>query len=248
MEDRELKQERSVPVQSRVDIKTLAEMDIYWESIGVRVRSMSQLVSWTVDLCRSILVANDKLPMILESSADGNNRLEERGLYQRRMRERAAKKIHASLMFENLRFEGIEPKDRTPMHYNVVHNERSVEPFTGRVKTPGSGQFEEEARRMTEKALKIYEEKKESERKEESDREWQKIVERNPNGKRFDERGKEILVDVKEEVKEEIPVSGKARKEYFKKKLEEDTEDSKRLAEMDMTAPNSRVVKLEGVK
>ena len=66
-QEQEIKVEASIPVQSRVDIRALAEMVLYWDGEGVYIKTMSQLVNWTVDLCSQILKLNDRLPEEVDS-------------------------------------------------------------------------------------------------------------------------------------------------------------------------------------
>ena len=126
--DKEVKQESSIPVQARVGMVSLAEMAKYWESQGYMVRSMSQLVAWSLDLLCEVLRQNQAMPLVIETVAEAHRELEQRGLYQGSLKNRAFKKIGASLRFETMRREGIDPKSYTPMDYGILHNKRSVEP------------------------------------------------------------------------------------------------------------------------
>jgi len=129
MVSREQKQEASVPVQGRIDIVTLAELDLYWDSSGVRMMTMSQLLSWSVGLLRETLATNGKLPVTIETVAEAHKYLEERKLYQAGMRKRSMKKIANAMSLESMRDAGIDPKEYASSHYNQVHNARSVEPL-----------------------------------------------------------------------------------------------------------------------
>ena len=166
---KELKQERSIPVQGRIDIKSLAEMDAYWSSIGVDIRTMSQLISWTVDLCHDILSKNDKLPVLYESVADCHNHLERRNLYQKRLKERSIAKVNAAMRFESLRLEGVNPAEYDKREYNIVHNKNSVEPYQGQ-----RGNFmmslTPEQRAENERQMKVYREIEAKEMKAEAER------------------------------------------------------------------------------
>ena len=55
------KQETSIPVQSRTSIISLAELAKYWETTEYDIRSMSQLISWSLDLLRDILKSNESI-------------------------------------------------------------------------------------------------------------------------------------------------------------------------------------------
>jgi len=173
MSTAEFKMERSIPVQSRVDIKTLAEMDMYWESIGVKIRSMSQLLSWSVDLCHSILEKSSMLPERLGSVAECHEYMESRGLYQRSMKKRAIAKINAAMRFENLRIDGIDPEEYDRREYNIVHNRSSVVPYSpkrrGRVsderyKKAMGGYSREDIKRIDRELQKKREEEKRAKR------------------------------------------------------------------------------------
>ena len=124
------KVEASIPVQSRVDVRKLAEMVLYFEGIGVRIKSMSMLVSYSVEVANKVLSNNGLLPDYVETVSEANRCLEVRDLYQPGMKGRSKKKLEAAMRFENLRVEDIEPKERVPREYNTLHNKQSVEPFT----------------------------------------------------------------------------------------------------------------------
>jgi len=130
MKSREVKQESSVPVMSRVSVFNLVELDNYWEvGEGVGVRTMSQLVSWSLDLLCEILRANGKLPLEVGSVSEAHNYLLKRGLYQPSMKKRSFEKIGAAIRFENLREEGVEPSKLVKHQYGILHNKNSVQPL-----------------------------------------------------------------------------------------------------------------------
>lgn len=121
--------ERSIPVQSRVDFVTLAELVLYFEQQGVVIRSMSQLVSWSLDTMIEAFVRAD---IIQRQIPNGNTALEvlrDRNLFQRSMAKRSLKKIHNAIAFENLRNEGVEPKSYAPLMHKTIHNTHSVNPL-----------------------------------------------------------------------------------------------------------------------
>jgi hypothetical protein len=143
----ETKQEASIPVQSRINIAVLAELDTYWLSEGRGIRSMSQLVSWSLELLREILKANGKIDISIESVAQAHKYLLERNLYQPSLfNKRGFDKIGAAIMFENMREDGNDPSikigdPKEPENqnivraYNMLHNKRSIRPFNGRIKS-----------------------------------------------------------------------------------------------------------------
>lgn len=130
--EKERRQERSIPVQSRVDIKVLAELDAYWKSEGVEMKSMSQLVAWSAELCREILKSNGQLPVEYESAGECHRHLEERGLYQRGLKSRSMAKISAAVRMDSLRERGYNLKEFCKTNYNVLHNKNSVKPYEDR--------------------------------------------------------------------------------------------------------------------
>jgi hypothetical protein len=141
---REQKQESSMSVQSRISATTLAELDIYWMSEGKRIKSLSQLVSWSLDLMTEILWANQKMRKRIESVAEARNRLLERELCQPSLYERGFDKMGTAVRFEGMREEGIDPSkpiqdgrfisnQTTLRQYNMLHNAKSVDPFMGKV-------------------------------------------------------------------------------------------------------------------
>jgi hypothetical protein len=142
MISREVRQEASIPVQSRVSIMTLAELDKYWSSEGYEIKSMSQLIAWSLDLLQEVLKSNKLLSVHIESVADAHRYLTKRSLYQRSLKERGFQKLGSAIMFEGLRDEGIDPgkevgeeNSNLVRAYNIMHNKGSVKPFEGRVKS-----------------------------------------------------------------------------------------------------------------
>lgn len=133
--EKRLRQESSVPVQTRASIVTLAELDLYWFREGHSIRTMSQLISWSVDLLREVLEANGKVPGEFDTVAKAHQYLQARGLYQRSMKERGFKKIGTALRFESLREEGLDPRNAAPVQHNILHRKGSVEPLEGKVDT-----------------------------------------------------------------------------------------------------------------
>ena len=129
MISKEIRQENSIPVQSRTSLVSLANLEVYWEREGRPVRTLSQLVSWSVDLLVEILKSNNILPDAFDSVTEANKHLQMKRLYQPSLHKRSLKKIGNAITFENLRGEGINPKDYAPRQYNVVHNRQSVEPL-----------------------------------------------------------------------------------------------------------------------
>ena len=134
--NKEIKQEASIPVQSRVNIVSLAELSNYWEDLDYNVNTMSQLVSWSLDLLCEVLRSNEMIkPGVFNSVSKAHSYLIEKRLYQRSLKERSFKKIGTAIRFENMRKEGVDPKCYDSRGYNMIHNkEGAVQPFEGSVK------------------------------------------------------------------------------------------------------------------
>jgi hypothetical protein len=140
--NKEIKQEASIPVQTRTSVVSLAELDQYWTSEGRGIKSMSQLVSWSVELLCEVLRSNGKIKSI-ESIAEAHRYLEGRELYQPSLRKRSFDKLGSAIRFENLREVGEDPGEVTEGReninraYKMLHNKTSVQPFNGVVQSPG---------------------------------------------------------------------------------------------------------------
>ena len=122
-EEEEIKLEATIPVQARVDITTLCNLDIYWLGEKHGIKSLSQLVSWSLDLLLDILKENGHLEghEVIKIS-DAYRYMNERGLMQRGVMKYGREKLATAMRFEALREEGIDPKEYTPRHYNMIHN------------------------------------------------------------------------------------------------------------------------------
>ncbi len=137
----EARQESSVPVQTRVSIVCLAELDIYWSREGRGINSMSQLISWSLELLNEILRVNGKIESI-DSVADAHKYLDDRGLYQKSLKKRSFDKISTAIRFEGMREVGEDPKENIEgrenvvRSYNMLHNVKSVKGYNGKVINP----------------------------------------------------------------------------------------------------------------
>lgn len=140
MEDviRSRSKEASIPVQSRVNLVTLANLDHYWIKGGYDIRSMSQLVSWSLDLLMKVLVANKVSEERVQRVDEANVYLESRGLYQRSMKKAGIKKLINALSMESLRDEGTDPRFYVPQQHKIVHRKGTIETFEGEVETKKS--------------------------------------------------------------------------------------------------------------
>jgi len=123
---KEIKQEASLPVQSRIDIRSLATVCRYWESEGIYIDTMSKLVSWSIDLLVEILSRNDRLNTVYDSMTEATDYLVVRDLYKPGTGS-GKKKAANSRRFESMRLEGVDPKIEATKDYNITHNKNSVE-------------------------------------------------------------------------------------------------------------------------
>jgi len=130
--DRETRKESSIPVQSRISIVDLAKMDLYWQRVeNESMRTMSQLVSWTLSAMVEVIESNGKMPKGIESVVEAHRYLTARGLYQKSLRDRSKSRISAAMGFESLRKQGIDPALASSMAHSVVHSKKSIDVYEG---------------------------------------------------------------------------------------------------------------------
>jgi hypothetical protein len=125
--DKVIKQERSIPVQGRIDVVELADLALHFEMIGVEVRSMSMLLNCCVQTAHWALASTGQLKVRCKRVAEAHNVLAERSLFQKGLYKRAVKKLQTAQRFENLREEGIDPRDYATTQYSILHNRKSAE-------------------------------------------------------------------------------------------------------------------------
>ena len=127
---KEKRKESTIPVQTRISMIDLAKMDNYWLEVeNVKMRSMSQLISWTFSAMVDIIEGNRKMPDRVKSVEDAHRHLTIRDLYQRGMKARSQSRIAAALRFESLRDHGIDPQHAATRTYNVIHSEHTMQPY-----------------------------------------------------------------------------------------------------------------------
>jgi len=139
----EMKIEASIPVQARVDLRVLAKMVLYWEKEGKYIRSMSQLVNWSMDLCSQVMVLNGKVPEEVDTLLKANNILSVRGLYQPGIMKRGARKLVRGRQLENLRMEGVKLDIGEQAVFRQAHNNNSILPAPEMVKSKNSDVLDE---------------------------------------------------------------------------------------------------------
>jgi len=142
--NKEERQESSVPAQCRVSIVTLAQLTAYWKGQGYEIRTISQLMAWSLDLLKDILSNNGQIGLD-PSIGEAANYMMEKKLYQRGTFDRSRQKLSAAIRFEGMRQNGEHPmqspnpQDRVA--YRMMHRApnqftgapSTVEPFTGRI-------------------------------------------------------------------------------------------------------------------
>uniref|UniRef100_A0A6H2A5D2 Uncharacterized protein n=1 Tax=viral metagenome TaxID=1070528 RepID=A0A6H2A5D2_9ZZZZ len=128
----DLRRESSIPVQSRISAIELAKLATYWEEVeGIRMNSMSKLVSWSVSALCNLLESNNKVPEGIDSVVDAHRYLSSKGLYQDSLKARSMRKISSAMQVESLRVEGVNPMEYASTQHNMLNNKHSVEPFDG---------------------------------------------------------------------------------------------------------------------
>lgn len=161
MDFRDRDVEASLPVQSRISLITLANLDIYWTRSGYNIATMSRLVSWSLELLWEILVANNQGKENITTAAEADRYLEMRGLRQKSLKKKGIKKLSTAISFESLRQEGVDPRNYVPQQHKMLHRSNSVKGFTGEVRAVSNNlDIIEEA---IEKARRMKEEERERE-------------------------------------------------------------------------------------
>ncbi len=127
MYEDEIKQERSIGVSARVDLTTLAEVARYWVGEGARIKSVSQVINWSMQLLSDILEQNGAIKKDLDF-VSARQFMIDYGLTQASNDKRGYKKIASATRFEMMRKEGYEPKQVDPLAYAILHNQHSVVP------------------------------------------------------------------------------------------------------------------------
>lgn len=141
--ENEKRVESTVPVQGRVSIITLAELDKFWMEQGESIRTMSQLISWSMETFAEALKSNGMVEDI-KTVAEAHDRLVKRKLYQKFTLDRSKKKIGTAIRFEEMRRKGINPKNEDIRGYNKLHSKQTMEsPISiGRKRVPTQDEIE----------------------------------------------------------------------------------------------------------
>jgi hypothetical protein len=119
------RKESSLAFSARVDVIALAKVAKFLTNEGYRVRTMSQLINWSVQYLESILSQNGhsyKMDFV-----DASKLLIELGVMNPNGRNN--KKIAASTRLSMLRREGYDPEISDPRTHNFLNNRHSVQPI-----------------------------------------------------------------------------------------------------------------------
>jgi hypothetical protein len=124
----DIKQERTISVQGRVDVIKLAEVFASLEMNNYNVRTMSLLVSYCLEITHTALEQNG----LLDKKIEGDERIKQafhllidNGIMTRHMADRNKTKIESAWKLENIRKEGGIPSIEAPVDYNKLHNTHS---------------------------------------------------------------------------------------------------------------------------
>lgn len=124
---RERSTEASIVAQGRIDIRTLAEMVVYFERVEYnRIGTMSQLLSDSLEYLRTVVYNKGLLPQEIPSIEEAAHVLRNFGLLKGKYLSRNDRKMMTARAFEEVRREGGDPKYEAPMMYNRMHNSNSV--------------------------------------------------------------------------------------------------------------------------
>ncbi len=118
----EVKMEGSISIQARIDLKCLASLDKYWMDNEVVIKSMSQLVGWSMELCLELLVKQGVIGKKFDVLTEAHSWMVGRELYQKSMKKRGIKKLVTAIGFEELRANGVDPKDYARSKFGQMHN------------------------------------------------------------------------------------------------------------------------------
>lgn len=137
MNDRKV--EKSIPVQSRIDITAIANLDIFMQSNGVIPRSLSGLVSVAIDTLVEYIKFHGQLEEPIETVHEAVRYVEARGLWQKSLKGRGAPKLMSALGFESLREDGESPEEYNRPRFKEIYN-RSNRTYVEKVPLPASSE------------------------------------------------------------------------------------------------------------
>jgi len=118
---REIKIERTLPVNARVNVVSLVNVNRYFKSIGYRAKSMSQLVNWAVEALEEVVIDKVGNKGMVDSLSEALAELRAEGLMQRTTETRGRAKMSYGLTAENLRAGKRDPQMVMKKRYKEVH-------------------------------------------------------------------------------------------------------------------------------
>jgi len=131
--------ENSIPVQARVDVRTLGNMVLYFSNEGYIVSSISQLVSWSMDLCLEILVKAGYAKDQLTDPSDAYRYMDVMGLRQKSLIRRGMAKTITAKGFNEVRLAGGDPRFENKNRYDQIHNRETFEDMPVEVEVESEG-------------------------------------------------------------------------------------------------------------
>lgn len=127
-----IKQERTLPVSTRIDLVNLARMDLYYQLQGYHIKTVSQLINWCVDLLCEVLIANKAMDTTkITTLGDAVTYLKARGMMQvgtARYTKKIQQKLGTSIRYETLRGQGKNPEQIDPAGHSELHRKDSIIP------------------------------------------------------------------------------------------------------------------------
>ena len=117
-EDEKIRREASVPISTRIDVRSVAMICAYFNDNNISVRTVSQLISWSVEMLVGILRDNGKIGTDKPKIEEAFEFLYKNDLLQMGMK----RKLQRALSYESLRLDGNDPAEYAPADYKGIHN------------------------------------------------------------------------------------------------------------------------------
>lgn len=118
--------ESSIPVQGRIDVKNLVTMVEFFREKGIQPRSMSEVLSFSIECLVDILKVNENISNEM-SIGECWAYLDNNKLIQPSLRKRSIEKIANAIALENIRNEGYDidsmsEEERKSLGINTIYN------------------------------------------------------------------------------------------------------------------------------
>ena len=148
---KEVKIERTLPVNARINIVSLVNINKYFKSIGYKARSMSQLVNWAIEALEEVVISKVGTKDMVDSLSDALKELKINGLMQRTTETRGRAKISFGLAAENLRAKKNDPQMVMQRRYKEIHGKnRNYEEIDHQLTSNQSPTLEEVRKKIDE--------------------------------------------------------------------------------------------------